>query len=113
MSSQAEKTQTDKVNSGALATLSLVGTAALVAIYLGVTALVRHQAGIVAEHRYDGADYDVKELRRGWEEKLNAPPKRDPKRGTIALPIDVAMGAVVSDLQRDPRTATAYMPADA
>jgi outer membrane biosynthesis protein TonB len=113
MSSQVEKTQSDKVNNGALFTLAAAGAAALVAIYFGVTALVRHQASVVGQERYTDADQEVNELRKEQLDKLGKAPHRDPKNGALSVPIDVAMGAVVSDLQRDPRTATAYMPADA
>jgi hypothetical protein len=113
MSAQTEKTQADRPNNGALFTLAAAGAASLVAIYLGVTALVRHQQTVIHAERSNGADHDVRELRAGWEKQQVAAPHRDLKKGTIALPIDLAMGAVVKDLQRDPRTATAFMPADA
>jgi hypothetical protein len=107
-------TETDKVNNGALATLTLVGTAATVAIALAVTALVRHEAHSVTAERSELSDAEVRALKAGQQEKLNANPAwSDKTRTKINLPIERAMGLVVSDLQKDPRKATPSAPADA
>jgi hypothetical protein len=104
-------TETDKVNNGALATLTLVGTAATVAIALAVTALVRYEAHSVTAERSNAGDAEVRALKAGQQEKLNANPAwSDKTRTKINLPIERAMGLVVSDLQKDPRKATPPAP---
>jgi hypothetical protein len=107
-------TETDKVNTGALATLTLVGTAATVAIALAVTALVRNEAHSVTAERSAVSDAEVRKLKESQLESLNAGPAwSDRTRTKVSLPIERAMGLVVSDLQKDPRKATPPAPADA
>ena len=107
-------TETDKVNTGALATMTVVGTAATVAIALAVTALVRNEAHSVTAERSGASDTEVRKLKESQTEALNAAPAwSDKTRTKVSLPIERAMGLVVSDLQRDPRKATPPAPADA
>ena len=104
-------TETDKVNNGALATLTMVGAAATLAIALAVTALVRHEAHSVTDERSAASDAEVRALKAGQREKLNASPAwADKAKSSVTLPIDRAMGLVVSDLQKDPRKATPPAP---
>jgi hypothetical protein len=104
-------TETDKVNNGALATMTLVGTAATVAIALAVTALVRNEAHSVTAERSAVSDAEVRALKAGQQEKLGAAPSwSDNTRTKVSLPIERAMGLVVSDLQKDPRKATPPAP---
>jgi hypothetical protein len=104
-------TEADKINTGALATLTVVGTAATVAIAFAVTALVRYEAHSVSSERSAAGDAEVRNLKASQLEKLNAAPRwADETRTKVSLPIERAMGLVVSDLQKDPRKATPPAP---
>lgn len=106
--------QADKVNTGALVTLTLVGPAATLAIELAVTALVRHEVQSVEAKRSATADAEVRALKAEQRQKLEAAPAwADEKRTKVSLPIDRAMGLVLSDLRRNPQAATPAAPAGA
>jgi hypothetical protein len=100
-------TESDNVNSGMLMTLIVVLTTAMLGISLVVTALVRNE--VAEEH--DKKDVAVERPQREFiaeqRAKMNAPAAYvDRGKGTVSLPIERAMELVVSDLKRDPNTAT-------
>lgn len=104
-------TEEDKLNTGALGTLVTVGLFAMLSITAAVTALVRHD--IEAEEVVKNADANqvVTELKEKQHEALTGPAKYiDRGKGVVSLPIDVARGLVVAELQRDPNSATPPAP---
>jgi hypothetical protein len=107
-------TENDKVNTGALATLVAVGTAAMIGVSLAVNALVRHEVGsISAERDAVGADA-YRALKQQQLDKLAAPAawsNRD--KGEVSIPIERAMNLVLTDLKRNPWNATPAPPPDA
>jgi hypothetical protein len=107
-------TENDKVNTGALATLVAVGTAAMIGICLAVNALVRHEIGNVgAERDAVGADA-YRTLRREQLDKLTAPAAwSNREKGQVSIPIERAMTLVLTDLKRSPWNATPAPPPDA
>lgn len=108
---QVAATEEDKINTGALGTLVTVGLFAMLSITAAVTALVRHD--IEAEEVVKDADANqvVSELKAAQHETLSGPAKYlDRGKGVVTLPIDVAKGLVVAELQRDPNSATPPAP---
>jgi len=104
-------TEEDKINTGALGTLVTVGLFAMLSITAAVTALVRHD--IEAEEAVKDADANqvVVDLKAAQRESLTGPAKYvDRSKGVVSLPIDVAKGLVVAELQRDPNSATPPAP---
>jgi len=100
-------TEVDKVNTGALGTLVVVGTFAMIAIATAVTALVRHDVELAQEAKDTDSDLVVRELKAEQRGLLNAPASYvDRGKGTVSLPIDLAKQVVVSELTRDPNSAT-------
>src|SRR6187399_1768424 len=100
-------TEADKINTGALGTLVAVGLFAMLTVTTAVTALVRHD--IDAEQALKDADANqvVLDLKAKQHAALAAPPKLiDRSKGVVSLPIDLAQGLVVSELARDPNSAT-------
>ena len=106
-SAEVDGTQADKINTGALATLVAVGLLAMLSITAAVTALVRHD--MEGEESEKDADQNqtviqLKSFQRGM---LNGPAGYiDRGKGVVSLPIDVAKSVVVSELQKDPNSAT-------
>jgi hypothetical protein len=107
-------TESDKVNSGALMTMVVVGTFSMIGVCLGVNALVRNEVDAMAAERAAPAERPARDLQAEQLGKLNAPPAwADKGKGLIALPVERAMEVVVADLARDPNTATPPQPVDA
>lgn len=107
-------TESDKVNSGALLTMVVVGTFSMVGVCLGVNALVRNEVNAMTAERAVPAERPVRDLQAEQLGKLNAPAAwADKGKGLIALPVERAMEVVVADLARDPNTATPPQPVDA
>jgi hypothetical protein len=107
-------TESDKVNSGALLTIVVVGTFSMVGVCLGVNALVRHEVNGMSAERAQPAERPVRDLTAEQLGKLNAPPAwSDKAKGLVSLPVERAMEVVVADLARDPNTATPPPPVDA
>jgi hypothetical protein len=107
-------TESDNVNSGALGTLVAVGTIAFFGIALVVTALVRSEMADEAEKKDVGADRPYRDLVAEQKAKLDAPAAYvDRGRGLVSLPIERAMELVVSNLKKDPNSATPPAPAAA
>jgi len=104
-------TEADKINTGALGTLVTVGLFAMLSITAAVTALVRHD--IEAEEAIKDADANqvVTDLKAKQHGELSGPAKYISRsKGVVSLPIDVAKGLVVAELQRDPNSATPPAP---
>ena len=110
-SAEVDGTQADKINTGALGTLVAVGLLAMPSITAAVTALVRHD--IEGEEAQKDADQNqtviqLKSFQRGM---LNGPAGYvDRGKGVVTLPIEVAQSVVVSELQKDPSSATPPAP---
>jgi hypothetical protein len=104
-------TESDKVSTGALGTLIAVGLFATLSIMLAVTALVRYSARGVADSRADLAGQGYRDLRKEQTEKLSAPPTwTDKGQGKVSMPIDRAKTKVLSELAKDPTSATPPAP---
>jgi hypothetical protein len=111
---EVDGTEADKVNSGALGTLVAVGLFAMISIATAVTALVRHDMEEEQTEKDADANAVVTQLKAAQRGKLEAGPSYiDRGKGVVALPIGVATQAVLSDLQRDPNSATPPAPASA
>ena len=107
-------TENDKVNTGALATLVAVGTAAMIGVCLAVNALVRHEVGSLGAVRDEVGSDAYRALKREQLDKLAAPAAwSDRAKGTVSIPIERAMNLVLTDLKRSPWNATPAPPPDA
>jgi hypothetical protein len=108
---EVEATQPDQVNTGALGTLVVVGLLAMISITAAVTALVRHDIEEEQSEKDSDANQVVIALKAQQRGVLNGPASYvDRAKGTVSLPIDVAKQLVVSELQRDPNSATPPAP---
>jgi hypothetical protein len=104
-------TETDKVNTGALATLLAAGAFAVIAIAASVTALVRQDVETDRANKDLSFDQPVRELKAEQKAALDAPPKfLDSEHELVSLPIRRAMQVVVTGLERDPASATPPAP---
>jgi hypothetical protein len=100
-------TESDKINTAALGTLVAVGALATLAISLGVYALVRFEVSQLEAQRADVASEAFHTLSAEQEAKLTGNPKWvSKKKGVVTVPIDRAIRSVLSDLARDPASAT-------
>jgi hypothetical protein len=100
-------TESDKINTGALATITAVGTFAMVAVAAVVTALVRYDVGAAEGAKYADGNQSYRELVAEQSTKLASSPHwLDKQKGVVALPIDRAMQLVAKELARDPNRAT-------
>ncbi len=108
---EVDGTQVDKVNAGALGTLVAVGLLAMLSITAAVTALVRHDIEIEESEKAADANQVVIALKDSQRGALNSPAGYvDRGKGLVSLPIDLAKGLVVSELQKDPNSATPAPP---
>jgi hypothetical protein len=96
-------TETDKVNTGALATLVAVGTFATIAVILGVDALVRYETAQLAAERAVHAGDVYRSVAAEQKGKL----------ASAKVPITQAMEEVAAELARDPASASPLPPASA
>jgi hypothetical protein len=104
-------TETDKVSTGALGTLIAVGLFATLSIMLAVTALVRYSVHGVAAERADLAEQGYRDLRKAQTDKLSSSPTwTDKGQGKVSMPIDRAKAKVLSELAKDPSSATPPAP---
>jgi hypothetical protein len=107
-------TENDKVNTGALGTLVVVGLFATLSIALAVTALVRYSVQEVVDGRQTLAQQSYRDLRQAQTEKISANPTwSDKGKGLVAIPIERAKLKVLAELQRDPSSATPPAPPSA
>jgi hypothetical protein len=111
---EVDGTQVDKINAGALGTLVAVGLLAMVSITAAVTALVRHDIEVEESEKASDANQVVISLKDSQRGTLSSPAAYlDRGKGLVSLPIDLAKGLVVSELQKDPNSATPAPPAKA
>jgi len=104
-------TETDKIKTGALGTLVAVGLFATLSIMLAVTALVRYRVRGVADSRQDLATQPYRDLHQEQRTKLGATPTwTDKGQGKVSMPIERAKAKVLSELARDPASATPPAP---
>ena len=104
-------TEADKINTGALGTLVAVGLFAMISITAAVTALVRHDIEVEEAQKDADANQVVTDLKASQRGVLNGPSGYvDRGKGTVSLPIDLAKGLVVSELEKDPSSATPPAP---
>jgi hypothetical protein len=87
---EVDGTQVDKVNAGALGTLVAVGLLAMISITAAVTALVRHDIEVEESDKAADANQVVISLKDAQRGDLNAPAHYADRKGTVALPIDLA-----------------------
>jgi hypothetical protein len=107
-------TENDKVNTGALATLVVVGTASMIGISLAVNALVRHEIGNVGAAREGQGELAYQDLRTEQLQRLSSPAAlSDAGTNHVSVPIERAMNLVLADLKRSPWNATPAPPPDA
>jgi len=108
---EVDGTQVDKVNAGALGTLVAVGLLAMISITAAVTALVRHDIEVEESEKAADANQVVISLKDSQRGTLSSPAGYlDRSKGLVSLPIDLAKGLVVSELQKDPNSATPAPP---
>jgi len=104
-------TEADKINTGALGTLVAVGLFAMLSITAAVTALVRHDIEIEEASKDADANQVVVGLKASQHAQLNGAAKYvDRGKGVVSLPIDLAQSLVVTELGRDPNSATPPAP---
>jgi hypothetical protein len=100
-------TESDKINTAALGTLVTVGALATLAVALGVDALVRHETTMMEEQRAGMALKAYEQIAAEQQGKLTGSPTWvDKSKGIVSVPIDKAVSGVLSDLARDPASAT-------
>ena len=110
-SAEVDGTQADKINTGALGTLVAVGLLAMLSITAAVTALVRHDMEGEESEKDADQNQPVIQLKSYQRGMLNGPAGYlDRGKGVVSLPIDVAKSVVVSELQKDPNSATPPAP---
>ena len=113
-SAEVAGTEADKINTGALGTLVAVGLFAMISITAAVTALVRHDLDLEEARKDSEANQVVTDLKASQRGVLNGPASYvDRGKGTVSLPIDLAKGLVVSELEKDPSSATPPAPVKA
>ncbi|MEI9947651.1 MAG: hypothetical protein WDO74_01365 [Pseudomonadota bacterium] len=104
-------TEADKINTGALGTLVAVGLFAMLSITAAVTALVRHDVEDEQVIKDADANDVVAALKASQRSTLNGPAGYvDRGKGLVSLPIALAEGLVVRELERDPNSATPPPP---
>jgi hypothetical protein len=105
----------DKVNTGALATILVVGAISMIGISAALTALVRSETQAHGDAVGSHANLRTRtELARTQEGELTAQPAwSDRANSKVSLPIERAMELVVEDLRKYPEHATAPAPRDA
>jgi len=104
---EVDGTEADKLNTGALGTLVAVGVFAMITVTSAVTALVRHDIEEEQAQKDADANAVVIALKNSQRGTLNAPASYiDKGKGVVSLPIDVAKQLVVSELAKDPNSAT-------
>jgi hypothetical protein len=105
-------TQSDSTNTGVVATIVAVGSFAMIAISVMLTAMVRTEAADVEKGRPGHADLEtVAALDKQQLASLTAEPHwLDKPNGKVAIPIDVAMRLVVDDFKKNPAAASPPPP---
>jgi hypothetical protein len=105
-------TESDKTNTGVVATIVIVGAFAMISISALLTAMVRSETTDVDAVRPTHADLDtIAALHLQQSAALHAPPHWvDKPAGKLGIPIDQAMKLVLADVRRDPSLASPPIP---
>jgi len=105
-------TESDSVNTGALATIVIVGALAMVGITSALTALVRTQE----TDRRDRMDatanlQEYRQLVKSQDKELDEPPSwADKSKGIVRIPIKRAETLVLAEISKNPAAATPAPP---
>jgi hypothetical protein len=104
--------ESDKTNTGAVATIVVVGVFAMISISALVTAMVRSEQTDLDAVRPEHADLEtVAALKREQLASLHkATHWADQAAGKVAIPIDRAMKLVLDDYRKDPEAASPPIP---
>jgi hypothetical protein len=105
-------TESDKTNTGVIATIVVVGAFAMISISALLTTLVRSEEVNVDALRPTHADLDtIAALDKQQKAALHEPPHWvDKAAGKIGIPIERAMQLVVADFRKDPSAASPPIP---
>jgi mono/diheme cytochrome c family protein len=105
-------TESDNVNTGALATIVIVGALAMIGITTALTALVRTQAGDKQDQMDSTANLKAyQQMVASQRKELEEPPSWDDKaKGIVRIPIERAEQLVVTDLAKNPASASPAPP---
>lgn len=105
-------TESDNVNTGALATIVIVGALAMIGITTALTALVRTQQNDKQDQMNSTADLKAyQQMVASQRAELTKPPSWDDKsEGIVRIPVDRAEQLVVTELQKNPYSATPIPP---
>jgi hypothetical protein len=105
-------TEADSTNTGVVATIVIVGSFALIAISAMLTAMARTEKIELEKSRPTHADLQtVAALDTTQLAALTAAPRWiDKASGKLAIPIDVAMRAVVEEFRKNPQAASPPPP---
>jgi hypothetical protein len=105
-------TESDKTNTGVVATIVVVGAFAMIVISALMAAMVRAETTELERTRPSHADLEtVAALDKGQLEKLNAAPHwADQPGGKVAIPIELAMNIVLDEYRKRPEAASPPPP---
>ncbi len=105
-------TESDSVNTGALATIVIVGALAMIGITSALTALVRTQQSDKYNEMDSTANLKAyRQLVASQRKELEEPPSwEDKAKGDVRIPIERAEQLVVTGLQKNPASATPAPP---
>ena len=105
-------TQSDKTNTGVIATIVVVGAFAMISISALLTAMVRSETTDVDALRPTHADLDtIAALDQQQIAALHTPPHWvDKAAGKVGIPIEQAMKFVLADVRKDPSAASPPIP---
>jgi len=105
-------TESDNVNTGALATIAIVGALAMIGITTALTALVRTQEGDQRDQMGSTANLEAyHQMAVSQRKELEERPSWDDKaKGIVRIPIERAEQLVVAGLQKNPASATPAPP---
>ncbi len=105
-------TESDNVNTGALATIVVVGALAMIGITTALTALVRTQEGDKYDQMNSIANLKAYQMLVASQRKeLEEPPSWDDKdQGIVRVPIERAEQLVVGEIQKNPSAASPVPP---
>ncbi len=105
-------TQADKLNTGVIGTIVVVGALSMISISSLLTALVRSEERSINASRPTNADLTtVAELKRAQQATLDAPVAwKDKAAGRVTMPIEAAMEVVLAQYKRDPEAASPPVP---
>lgn len=105
-------TQSDKTNTGVVATIVVVGAFAMISISALLTAMVRSAETDMDAVRPMHADLDtIAGLKQQQTAALHAAPHWvDKSAGKMGIPIEQAMKLVLADVRRDPSAASPPIP---